>query len=59
MKLYRKDYARLGKRGPDAPRCIPKRPASIDCKHVCPVCGMGYEDEGEAMQCCRKVALCR
>ena len=31
-----------------------KRPASIDCAHVCPVCGMGAETADEALYCCRK-----
>jgi len=34
---------------------VPKRPASIDCKFLCAVCGGGYEytTQREADECCR------
>ena len=50
---YRYEYKQIGKRGYRA-EIKAARHASIDCKHVCPTCGMGCDSEQEALKCCER-----
>lgn len=54
-KLYRNEYKMIGRRRAKEVVHAPRR-ASIDCKHVCPTCGMGADTEREALACCARFA---